>query len=66
MEAISALVAPGGALLVVAHAPGADLGTYPVTAEELIERLPAFDLVRVTPTELAGGAAQRFELIRRT
>lgn len=64
--AISALVAPGGALLVVAHAPGADLGTYPVTAEELIERLPAFDLVRVTPTELAGGVTQRFELIRRT
>jgi SAM-dependent methyltransferase/3-polyprenyl-4-hydroxybenzoate decarboxylase len=63
--AIAALVAPGGALLVIAHAPGAELGTHPVTAEELRALLPAFELVRTTPTTLAGGAAQLFELRHR-
>jgi SAM-dependent methyltransferase/3-polyprenyl-4-hydroxybenzoate decarboxylase len=63
--AVTALVAPGGALLIVAHAPGAELGTQPVTAEELRARLPAFELVRMAPTALARGAAQLFELVRR-
>jgi hypothetical protein len=60
--AITALVAPGGTLLAVAHAPGAELGTHPVTAEELRALLPTFELDRTTPTTLAGGAAQLFEL----
>jgi 3-polyprenyl-4-hydroxybenzoate decarboxylase/SAM-dependent methyltransferase len=63
--AVTTLVAPGGALLIVAHAPGAELGTHPVTAGDLRALLPAFELVRAAPTELAGGAAQLFELIRR-
>jgi 3-polyprenyl-4-hydroxybenzoate decarboxylase/SAM-dependent methyltransferase len=62
--AVTALVAPGGALLVVAHEPGAELGTHPVTAEDLRALLPGFALRCTTPTALAGGAAQRFELIR--
>ncbi|HEX3475643.1 MAG TPA: flavoprotein [Kofleriaceae bacterium] len=64
--AVAALVVPGGALLVVAHAPGAELGTHPVTAEELRARLPGFELVRTQATTLAGGAAHLFELTRRT
>jgi len=62
---IARLVAPGGTLLVVAHQPGAALGTYPLTGDELAAVLPAFALVRTTPTTLAGGAAQQFELTRR-
>jgi SAM-dependent methyltransferase len=62
---VTALVAPGGTLLVVAHQPGAELGTLPVTAEELRARLPGFDLVRALPTALAGAAATLFELTRR-
>lgn len=62
--AITALVVPGGALLVIAHAPGAELGTYPVTGDELRALLPAFELRRTTPTALSGGAAQRFDLVR--
>ena len=62
---VTALVAAGGALLVVAHAPGAELGTHPVTAEELHALLPAFELVRAVPTALAGGPAQLFELRHR-
>jgi 3-polyprenyl-4-hydroxybenzoate decarboxylase len=62
--AVAALVAPTGALLVAAHAPGAELGTHPVTADELRAMLPAFELVRTAPITLAGGRAQLFELIR--
>jgi len=58
--------AAGGTLLVVAHAPGAELGTLPVTVDELRTLLPAFDLVRMVPTTLAGAAAHLFELTRRT
>jgi SAM-dependent methyltransferase/3-polyprenyl-4-hydroxybenzoate decarboxylase len=63
--AVTALVAPGGALLIVAHAPGAELGTQPIAADELAALLPGFELLRTTPTTLAGAAAQLFELSRR-
>jgi len=59
------LVAPGGTLLVVAHQPGTQLGTTPVTADELRALLPTYELVRTTPTTLAGAAAQLFDLERR-
>jgi SAM-dependent methyltransferase/3-polyprenyl-4-hydroxybenzoate decarboxylase len=62
--AVTARVAPGGALLVVAHGPGVELGTHPVTADELRALLPAFELVRAAPTALAGAPAQLFEWIR--
>jgi len=62
---VTGLVAPGGTLLVVAHEPGALLGTLPVAASELRAMLPAFELVRAVPTTLAGAAAQLFELERR-
>jgi 3-polyprenyl-4-hydroxybenzoate decarboxylase/2-polyprenyl-3-methyl-5-hydroxy-6-metoxy-1,4-benzoquinol methylase len=64
--AVAALVAPGGALLLVAHAPGVELGTHPVIADELRTLLPAFALQRTAPAVLAGAAAQLFELIRRS
>ncbi len=63
--AVTGLVAPGGALLVVAHQPGAALGTQPVTAGELGALFPAFELTSVVPTTLAGAAAQLFELAPR-
>jgi len=63
--AITALVTLCGTLLVVAHQPGVELGTQPVTADELRALLPAFDLVRAMPTTVAGAAAQLFELVRR-
>jgi SAM-dependent methyltransferase/3-polyprenyl-4-hydroxybenzoate decarboxylase len=62
---VAALVAPGGTLLVVVHEPGAELGTQPLTAGELAALLPAFALVRSTPTTLAASAARLFELVRR-
>jgi SAM-dependent methyltransferase/3-polyprenyl-4-hydroxybenzoate decarboxylase len=62
---VTRLVSPGGALLVVAHQPGAALGTLPVTADELCALLPAFALTGAVPTTLAGAAAQLFELERR-
>jgi hypothetical protein len=49
----------------VAHAPGAELGTQPIAVDELAQLLPDFELVRTTPTTLAGAAAQLFELTRR-
>ncbi|HEY0479279.1 MAG TPA: class I SAM-dependent methyltransferase, partial [Kofleriaceae bacterium] len=63
---MAALVAPGGTLLVVAHQPGGEVGTHPLTAGELCALLPAFELVRAAPTTLAGAAAQLFELTRRS
>ena len=63
--AVTARVAPGGTLLIVAHPPGADLGTWPIGADELVALLPAFALVRTVPIALAGAAAQLFELARR-
>lgn len=63
---VTGLVSPGGTLLVVAHAPGAQLGTTPVTADELRALLPGFSLESAAPTTLAGAAAQLFELLCRT
>jgi 3-polyprenyl-4-hydroxybenzoate decarboxylase/SAM-dependent methyltransferase len=62
---VTGLVSPGGTLLVVAHQPGTELGTQPITADELCALLPAFELVRAVSTTLAGAAAQLFELARR-
>ena len=62
--AVTAHVAPGGALLVVVHAPGAELGTHPVTADELRALLPGFAMRRAVATQLAGSPAQLFELSR--
>ena len=62
--AVAGLVAPGGDLLVVAHAPGAELGTHAITPDQLRALLPVFELVRVTPTALSGAAAMLFELQR--
>lgn len=58
-------LAPRGTLLVVAHRPGAELGTTPVTDADLRALLPAFDLVATTPTTLARRDATLFELARR-
>jgi 3-polyprenyl-4-hydroxybenzoate decarboxylase len=63
---VTRLVAAGGALLLVTHAPGAARGTTPVTPDELAALVPAFVLVQTTPTTLAGAPAQLFELERRT
>jgi len=60
--AVTSLIAPGGVLLVVAHPPGAELGTIAVTADELRALLPDFELVGIAPTTLAGAPAQLFEL----
>ena len=63
---ITGLVSPGGTLLVVAHQPGTERGTHPVTDDDLRGLLPAFQLVRALPTTLAGAAAHLFELERHT
>ena len=63
--ALRALIPIGGVLLIVAHHADTDLGTHPVSAEELRALLPVFDVVRATPTTLAGAPAQLFELTRR-
>jgi 3-polyprenyl-4-hydroxybenzoate decarboxylase/SAM-dependent methyltransferase len=63
--AVTALLAVGGVLLLVAHQPAGEPGTHPVTTDELRALLPAFDLVRATPMTLAGAPAQLFELARR-
>jgi hypothetical protein len=63
--AVTALIRPGGALLLVAHQPGGELGTTAVTADELGALLPDFTLLRAIPTTFARSAAQLFELERR-
>jgi len=63
--AVSGLVPTGGSLLVVAHQPGVDMATHPVAAEELAALLPAFALVRATPSTLSRSPAHLFELERR-
>jgi 3-polyprenyl-4-hydroxybenzoate decarboxylase/SAM-dependent methyltransferase len=63
--AVMARVAPGGSLMIVAHVPGVELGTQPVTAEELDALFPAFARIHAAPTTLAGAAAQLFVLERR-
>jgi SAM-dependent methyltransferase len=62
---VTALIAGGGTLLVVAHELGAQLGTQPVTTDDLRSLLPAFELVRAVQATLAGAAAQLFELAHR-
>jgi SAM-dependent methyltransferase len=62
--ALDALVAPGGAVLLVAHQPGVAATTHPVTADDLAALLPGFALAQTTPTTLAGRDACLFELAR--
>jgi len=63
--AVTRLVSPGGALLLVAHAPGTAPGTHPLTAHELSTLLPAFALMRTLPTTLTHAPAHLFELEHR-
>jgi len=63
--AVTEAVLVGGALFIVAHAPGGELGTHGLTTDELQALLPAFELRQTTPATLAGGAAQLFELTRK-
>ncbi len=62
--AVTTLVPPGGALLLVAHETTA-MATEPVTPDDLAALLPAFALVRAVPTLLSRSAAHLFELRRR-
>jgi SAM-dependent methyltransferase/3-polyprenyl-4-hydroxybenzoate decarboxylase len=61
---VARLVAPGGTLLIAAHAPGVELGTEPITDDALAALLPGFAVVRATPTTLAGAEARLVELVR--
>lgn len=62
--AMTSLVAPGGAVLLVTHQPGVAAATHPIAAADLPTVLPGFALIRTTPTALAGRAAWLFELER--
>jgi 3-polyprenyl-4-hydroxybenzoate decarboxylase len=62
--AVTGLVAPGGALLVVAHTAGGAASTHPISVDELATLLPGFAVVRSTPTTLARTAAALHELER--
>ncbi|HMG53389.1 MAG TPA: hypothetical protein VK601_07900, partial [Kofleriaceae bacterium] len=63
--AITTLVSGGGTLLVVAHAPGVELGIQPLAGDDLVVLFPVFVFVRTQSTMLAGAPAQLFELDRR-
>jgi SAM-dependent methyltransferase len=64
-RALTGLVAPGGSLLVVAHQPGAELATTPVTGDDLRALLPAFVIAGTRPTTLSRADATLFDLERR-
>jgi len=63
-RAVTERVAPGGSLLVVAHKPGAELGTTPLSADDVRALLPAFELTSSAPTTLSHRDATLFELAR--
>jgi SAM-dependent methyltransferase len=63
-EAITARVAPGGALLLVAHKPGAEYATTPLAETDVRSLLPAFTLTNASATSLARRDATLFELTR--
>jgi 3-polyprenyl-4-hydroxybenzoate decarboxylase len=63
--AMARLVRPGGALLLIAHQPGAERGTIPIRADDVGALLPGFELRHVAPSTLAGAPASLFELERR-
>lgn len=63
-RSVASLVAPGGALLVVAHQPGGAAGTTGPTDDELVALLAGFELVRTAPAALSGRDAMMFELVR--
>lgn len=48
----------------IAHRPGAALGTTAATDEALRELLAGFELVRTSPVALAGAEAALYELRR--
>ena len=62
-DAVTARTARGGALLLVAHQT-AEQATHPVSADDLRQLLPAYELTAVTPYTLANGDARLFELRR--
>ena len=64
-RAVTARIAPGGTLLLVAHQPGAELATTAVTADDVRVLFPAFELTQTTPTTLSRRAATLFELSMR-
>lgn len=63
-ELITRRTRHGGTLLVVAHQPSDRpvYATTPVTAADLATHLPSFTVTAASPCELAGVAAQLFEL----
>jgi SAM-dependent methyltransferase len=63
--AVTQLIAPHGSLLLVAHQPGAELATTPVTPDDLAALLPEFRMVSSSPSMLSHGEARLFELERR-
>ncbi|HVK84362.1 MAG TPA: flavoprotein [Kofleriaceae bacterium] len=63
-SAIATLVTPGGALLLVAHQPGAAVASHPLTAHDVSALLPDFALVREHVITLARADARLFELAR--
>ena len=63
--AATRLTAEGGTLLIVAHQPGTERATHPITSDDLRSLLPAFELVRESPTTLSRGEARLLELVRR-
>jgi len=63
--AVTELTAPGGSLLLVAHQPGGERATTPITSDEVRALLPGFDLVSAAPSTLSRGEARLFELSRR-
>jgi 2-polyprenyl-3-methyl-5-hydroxy-6-metoxy-1,4-benzoquinol methylase len=63
-EAITARVAPGGTLLLVAHKPGAESATTPLADADVRSLLPAFTLTNASATCLARRDATLFELTR--
>lgn len=63
-RSVGQLVAPGGTLLVIAHRPGAALGTTAATGVALRDLLAGFELVRTAPVALAGAEAALYELRR--
>jgi SAM-dependent methyltransferase/3-polyprenyl-4-hydroxybenzoate decarboxylase len=63
--AVTNVIAPGGSLLLVAHEPGGELATTPVTDADVRGLLSSFELVRSVPSTLSNHGARLFELERR-
>jgi SAM-dependent methyltransferase len=64
-RAVTDLVAPGGSLLLMAHRPGVDLATTPITDDDLRALLPAFVIAGTRPAQVARADATLFDLQRK-